>query len=100
MAADHADRRIRCNAIAPGIVPTPLVFATFQARDPDVPLDDGRYEAMLDVIGARQPLGRLGAVEEIASLATFLMSDESSWMTGQILSIDGGQTAIRSSGRE
>lgn len=84
VAADFIGRRIRCNAICPGTVQTPSLDDRINAfADP--------VQARKDFI-ARQPMGRLGTAEEIAKLAVYLGSDESVFVTGQALFIDGGMT--------
>lgn len=75
--------KIRVNAIAPALTDTPLA-EKFLDRDE-------KREAM----AAKYPLGRIGTVNDMAAAADFLLSPESSWMTGQILGIDGGMSAIR-----
>jgi NAD(P)-dependent dehydrogenase (short-subunit alcohol dehydrogenase family) len=50
------------------------------------------YAEILELARARFPMGRLGTVHEIAALALFLASDESSWITGQAIAIDGGMS--------
>lgn len=80
-AADElGPNRIRVNALRPGLVPTDL--SRLFAEHPKV---RANYEAQM-------PLGRVGRVEEIADAILFLASDRSSWITGQVLSIDGGHT--------
>ena len=84
IASDFLKNNIRCNAIAPGTVHTPSWEARVQAADnPD--------QAKKDFI-ARQPMGRLGTPEEIATLAIYLASDESDFITGITHSIDGGMS--------
>lgn len=82
IAADFVTRGIRCNAICPGTVETPSLHERLRAS--------GDYESALAAFVARQPMGRLGRSYEIASLALYLASDESSFTTGQIHVIDGG----------
>jgi len=82
IAADFVAAGIRCNAICPGTVDTPSLQARIQAFDDPV-------EARKMFI-ARQPIGRLGTAEEIAALALYLASDESSYTTGTIQVVDGG----------
>lgn len=84
VAADYIKRGIRCNAVCPGTVDTPSLGDRINAyADP--------AQARKDFI-ARQPMGRLGNAEEIAQLCVYLGSDESVFMTGQTVLIDGGIT--------
>jgi len=82
VAADFVTQRVRCNAICPGTVDTPSLRERLSAT--------GDYEKAEREFRARQPMGRLGSVDEIASLALYLASDESSFTTGAIHIIDGG----------
>ena len=84
IASDFIENNIRCNAIAPGTVHTPSWEDRVKAfKDP--------VQAKKDFI-ARQPMGRLGTPEEIASLAIYLASDESVFVTGITHAIDGGMS--------
>ena len=80
-AVQHAKDNIRCNSVHPGPIDTPMV------RDPQA--DPARLETLI----ARVPLGRLGTAEEIAYGVLYLAADESSFVTGSELVIDGGRTA-------
>ena len=84
MAIDHAAQGIRVNAVAPGTTDSPY----FTKIDPEV-ADPEEFRARLAV---RQPLGRLGAPEEIAAAALFLAGDESSFATGSVVTVDGGMS--------
>ena len=84
LAADYVKNGIRCNAILPGTVETP----SWEGR---VNMADDPKKAREDFI-ARQAMGRLAQPEEIASLATYLASDESDFVTGTLNLIDGGWT--------
>ena len=84
LAIDYVKKGIRCNAILPGTVETP----SWQDR---VNMADDPKKAREDFI-ARQAMGRLAQPEEIASLATYLASDESDFVTGTLNLIDGGWT--------
>ena len=87
VAADFVGQGIRCNAICPGTVQTPSLDERIRAQASS----SGRHqEEVRNEFIARQPMGRLGQAEEIAYLATYLASDESSYTTGQIHVIDGG----------
>ena len=84
VAADTVAHGVRVNAICPGTVETPSLQGRInQNADPD---------AARKAFIARQPMGRLGTAEEIANLAVYLASDESSYTTGAIHVIDGGWT--------
>ncbi len=82
VAADFIGQGIRCNAICPGTVETPSLEGRINAFDDPV-------EARKQFI-ARQPIGRLGTAAEIANLALYLASDESTYTTGSVNVIDGG----------
>jgi 2-keto-3-deoxy-L-fuconate dehydrogenase len=82
VAADFVAQGIRCNAICPGTVDTPSLHDRLRAT--------GDYATAWASFTARQPMGRLGRPEEIASLALYLASDESAFVTGQCHVIDGG----------
>jgi 2-keto-3-deoxy-L-fuconate dehydrogenase len=84
VAADYVQKGVRCNAIAPGTVDTPSLGDRINAFDDPV-------EARKMFI-ARQPMGRLAKAEEIAPIVLFLASDESTFATGQVFSVDGGMT--------
>ena len=82
IAADFVKKNIRCNSIAPGTVFSPSwQDRVNQSPDP--------VQAKKDFI-ARQPMGRLGTAEEIAAIAIYLASDESTFTTGTTFSVDGG----------
>ena len=83
IAADHVGDAIRCNAICPGTVKTPSLVARVAELG-------GDEERVWQSFRSRQPLGRLGRPEEIALLAVYLASDESSFSTGCSHIIDGG----------
>jgi len=84
IAADYVGQGIRCNAICPGTVDTPSLQGRINEQpDPD--------KARKDFV-ARQPMGRLGTVDDITGILVFLASDESLFATGNAYSIDGGMT--------
>lgn len=83
LAADVSAQGIRINAIAPGLLDTPL---------------GGRFlnsDAMREQMAAQYPLARVGSADDAAGLAEFLLSDAASWITGQVIGLDGGFTAVR-----
>jgi 2-keto-3-deoxy-L-fuconate dehydrogenase len=82
VAVDFITEGVRCNAICPGTIETPSMLGRAEALGPQ-----GR-----ETFVARQPMGRLGTAEEIASLAVYLASDDSSFTTGVAHIIDGGWT--------
>lgn len=85
IALDYAKTGIRCNAICPGWVDTPINYAHADML--------GGLDHVYKTIASFQPIGRPGTPMEIANLVLFLASDESSFMTGSIVSADGGMTA-------
>ena len=82
VAADFVTRGIRCNAICPGTVETPSLLQRLR--------DTGDFDKAYGEFTARQAMGRFGRVDELANLALYLASDESSFTTGQFHIIDGG----------
>lgn len=82
VASDYMTQGVRCNAICPGTVDSPSLHDRLRAT--------GDYDAALKEFIARQPMGRVGKVEEIAALAVYLASDDSEFTTGQTHVIDGG----------
>src|SRR5438552_3466602 len=89
VAIDFITQGIRCNAICPGTIETPSLADRIAAQG--VRVVGGTEEARRTFV-ERQPLGRLGNAEEVAALAVYLASDESSFTTGAIHLIDGGFT--------
>jgi 2-keto-3-deoxy-L-fuconate dehydrogenase len=87
VALDYIQRGIRCNAICPGTVESPSLRERIAAQAQASGKTLAEVEAMF--VG-RQPMGRLGRAEEIAALAVYLASDESSYTTGTTQYIDGG----------
>ena len=85
MAIDHGRQGIRVNCICPGDVETPMLPEDARQRGMT-------WESYL-AGAANRPLGRIGKPEEIARAALFLASDDSSFMTGSALVVDGGGTA-------
>src|SRR3984957_7862943 len=86
LAIELAADKIRVNAIAPGVIETP-VFSTF--------LTPEQVKTVLPTFNAMHPLGRNGQPEDAAEALLFLASDQANWITGVILSVDGGIMAGR-----
>jgi NAD(P)-dependent dehydrogenase (short-subunit alcohol dehydrogenase family) len=87
MSVDLAPRGVRVNAICPGTVYTPLMEPMLRARG------QGDLAAGLALTTAKYPIGRLGTPAEIAAVALFLASDDSSFLTGSVITADGGMTS-------
>ena len=85
IALDYVKQGIRCNAIAPGWVDTPINYAHAALL--------GGLEKVYATIDSFQPIGRPGEPREIANVALFLASDESSFVTGTLIVADGAMTA-------
>jgi NAD(P)-dependent dehydrogenase (short-subunit alcohol dehydrogenase family) len=85
MAVDHARQGIRVNALMPGVIDTPMPARSLKRyADPD---------KMRAYWNERHPMGRIGQPEEVAKAALFLACDDSSFVTGHLLFVDGGWTA-------
>jgi 2-keto-3-deoxy-L-fuconate dehydrogenase len=82
LATDFVTKGVRCNCICPGTVETPSLYDRMRAQ--------GDFEKAKAAFIARQPMGRLAQPEEIAEMVIYLASDDSAFMTGQALVIDGG----------
>ncbi|MGY4386083.1 3-oxoacyl-[acyl-carrier protein] reductase [Pedobacter sp. UYP24] len=78
LAAELATQQVRVNVVAPSLTDTPLSQKLLSSPDKQ------------EVSAKRHPLGRYGQPEDISQLIAFLLSDESSWMTGQVIGLDGG----------
>ena len=88
VAADFITRGVRCNCICPGTVQTPSLDERIAANAATA----GSVEKARDAFVARQAMGRLGTAEEIAAAAVYLASEDSVFMTGQAMVVDGGLT--------
>ena len=86
MAVDHGHENIRVNAICPSFVESELTAAVLAQAGDAVAARRERTAA--------HPIGRLGQPEDVAGLAVYLVSDESSWVTGAVLPVDGGYLAV------
>ncbi len=85
IALDHAHENVRSNCICPSIVETELVRGLFAASEEGKTLRKARIGQI--------PLGRMGRPEDVAEMAVFLASEESSWLTGAAVPLDGGLSA-------
>ncbi len=81
VAMEYAKEKIRCNCICPGVIKTPATAGA---------LDDPK---MLEFLLSFCPLGRVGTPEDVANMIVYLASDDASWVTGGVFTIDGGFTA-------
>ena len=86
IAADFVTKGVRANAICPGTVESP----SWHQRVRSQAVNEKEIESVRKAFVDRQPMGRIGQPNEIAELAVYLASDESSFVTGQAISIDGG----------
>lgn len=78
VARELASRGVTCNAIAPGFITTEMT--------------DAMTDAAKEAVQAQIPLGRVGAVSDIAEMAAFLASDKAAYITGQVIAVDGGMS--------
>lgn len=85
IAMDYVEQGIRCNCICPTRIHTPFVDAYLKRNYP------GREQEVFEQLSRYQPIGRMGTPEEVAYMALFLASDESSLVTGAALPVDGGK---------
>ncbi len=89
VARDYLPDKIRCNAISPARIHTPFVDAYLKQHYP------GNESAMFARLSQAQPIGRMGTPEEVASMALYLCSDESAFLTGADIPLDGGFVNLR-----
>jgi NAD(P)-dependent dehydrogenase (short-subunit alcohol dehydrogenase family) len=89
IAQDYIDKNVRCNCICPARVHTPFVDDYLKKNYA------GKEKEVFETLSKYQPIGRMGKPEEIANIALFLCSDESSFITGAAYDIDGGVMNLR-----
>jgi NAD(P)-dependent dehydrogenase (short-subunit alcohol dehydrogenase family) len=85
LALQYAGQNIRANAVMPGLIDTPLIYGQIASR----------YKSVEEMVAARAaavPMGRMGTAFDVAKAALFLASDDSAFITGQCLCVDGGQS--------
>jgi NAD(P)-dependent dehydrogenase (short-subunit alcohol dehydrogenase family) len=87
VACQYAAKGIRCNAVAPGLIDTPMIVEPHRPFHPDL-------EAMRRARDAQVPMGRQGTAWDVAKAALFLASDEAAYITGALLVVDGGLSAV------
>ena len=90
LAIDYAAYGIRVNCVCPGTIDTPLTRDAISLRAKEKGISQ---QEIYQILSEESPLKRLGKPEEVASVVTFLMSDEASYITGALIPIDGGTTA-------
>lgn len=83
LASELASYKIRCNVIAPSLTDTPLTKNLLSNEEKRI------------AAAKRHPLGRVGTANDISAMAQLLLSDEGSWITGQIIGIDGGMSSLK-----
>ena len=83
LAAELASQQIRVNAIAPSLTNTPLAAGLLNSPE------------KIEAGGKRHPLGRVGESSDVANLTAFLLSPENTWITGQIIGVDGGMGSLK-----
>lgn len=84
VAQQYAAQGIRCNAILPGLIETPMISSMSEAYS------EGDYARMIEIRNASCPTGKMGTAWDVANAALFLASDESSYINGHLLVVDGG----------
>lgn len=89
IAVEHAQDNIRCNAVVPGLMHTPLVEARLVHQ-----IGGGNASHLLESRASKVPMGRQGDAWDVAHAILFLVSDEASYITAEVLVVDGGYSAV------
>jgi NAD(P)-dependent dehydrogenase (short-subunit alcohol dehydrogenase family) len=93
IAVEYGPKKIRANGICPGTIYTPLVATVWNKRGVGYGATGGSLDEQKKQAGMGNPIQRMGEVEDCANLALFLASDESGWITGSAMPLDGGRSA-------
>jgi meso-butanediol dehydrogenase/(S,S)-butanediol dehydrogenase/diacetyl reductase len=94
-AVDYGRHKVRCNAVCPGAVRTEMLESALTPLTEVIKTD---VDGVFDCIASNVPLGRVAAPDEISGLCSYLASDDSSFMTGSVVLIDGGSAVVDVSG--
>ncbi|WP_421723438.1 SDR family NAD(P)-dependent oxidoreductase [Bauldia sp.] len=86
IAVDHAAEGVRANIVAPGAIDTPMLRKTIAMADDPAGLER--------ILHRMNPTGRIGAADEIAAVVAFLLSDKASFLTGELIRVDGGLLSL------
>jgi NAD(P)-dependent dehydrogenase (short-subunit alcohol dehydrogenase family) len=86
VAGEYAAKGIRCNAVAPGLIATPLAEALLDSSED--------RQSLIDSWNVLCPIGRWGRVDDVSAAVSYLLSEESGFMTGHTMVIDGGATVL------
>jgi NAD(P)-dependent dehydrogenase (short-subunit alcohol dehydrogenase family) len=86
VAVQHAAENIRCNCVMPGLIDSPRIYSSI------LPFYDGDVEKMRNARSQSVPMKKMGDVWDVANAALFFASDESKYVTGVVMAVDGGVT--------
>ena len=92
VASQYADKGIRCNAILPGLMHTPMIDFLAESYARDSKDHNSAYDRMIDIRNKVSPTGKMGTGWDTANAALFLASDDSAYVNGHLLVVDGGLT--------